>query len=430
MRAARLAFPALLALAACDGASGTFTVSLVTAPGSQVLDNVVTARLVLSAPRTVVESSRAADGSFALSLDVDASGAAGTLLFEGVDTSGAILAVGETPPLPIAAVDAAIRIYVAAPRSFAAAPVALTAPRAEVATASLAYGELIAGGVDSSGAASADVVIYNAYTHDFQVGVPLPAARAGASAFGGTSGAVYLFGGDDPAGAPTSTFWRYDTTVAPAGAVTALATSDALARTGAATAAIGSDRALVTGAPPALLDGLGGAASALPAPAPAAIGGAIAPLSISNQLAVIFTGAAAGSTGVTLYTTTGFSELAAPDDARRTGHGLAVTGLATAVLVGGGVAGSPLTPDLLVVNAEARAVSSVPGVLLTPRRDAAIALTGDLIVVAGGTDESGNVLGDAELIDVTTLSRSAVIPLTAPRTGAIARVLPSGQVLL
>lgn len=419
----------LIALGACDGASGTFAVSLVTAPDSRVLDGVTLARLVLSAPRTVVESPRAADGSFALELDVDASGASGTLLFEGVDATGAILAVGETPPLPIAAVDATIRIYVAAPRSFAAAPVALVPARAEVGTASLAYGELLAGGVDGAGAPSAEVVIYNAYTHDLQVGVPLPAPRAAPSAYAGAAGAVFLFGGRDAGGAATASFWRYDTAVAPAGQVTALASADALARAGAAAASIGANRALLTGAPPVLLDGLGGAAQALPAPAPAAIGGPAASIVVGGQLGVIFAGALAGTTGVTVYSTTGFAELTAPDDARRTGHGLAITGLATAVMIGGGVEGA-LTADLLIVNAEARAVSSVPGVLRTPRRDAAIAVTGDLIVVAGGTDPAGTVLDDAELIRAETLSPVAVIPLTAARTGATARVLPSGQVLL
>jgi hypothetical protein len=420
----------IAAVAACDGASGTFTVGLVTAPGSHVLDGVVTARLVLSDPRTVVESTRAADGSFALALDVDASGASGTLLFEGVDAVGAIVAVGATPPLPIAAIDAQVAIYVAAPRSFAAAPVALDPPRTEVGTAGVAYGLVLAGGVDATGAASADLRIYNAYTHAFQVGVPLPAPRRSPIAVSGSSGVVYLFGGADAAGAATATFWRFDTAVAPAGAISELVSLPTLARATGAAASIGADRALVTGTPPVLLDGLGGAAAALPAPAPAALGGAAGSVVIGGQLGVLFAGADAGATGVTTYATTGFATIDAPPEARRTGHALAITGPATGVMIGGGIAGAPLSPDLLVIDAVARTVSTVPGVLVTPRQDAAVAVTGALIVVAGGTDGSGLVLADAELIDAATLTRVAVVPLGGPRTGAVARVLPSGQILL
>ncbi len=119
----------------------------------------------------------------------------------------------------------------AAPRSFAAAPVALVPARAEVGTASPAYGELLAGGVDGAGAPSAEVVIYNAYTHDLQVGVAA-AARAARrpERVRRRRGRGLLFGGRDAGGAATASFWRYDTAVAPAGQVTALASADALAR--------------------------------------------------------------------------------------------------------------------------------------------------------------------------------------------------------
>ena len=103
-----------------------------------------------------------------------------------------------------------------------AAPVALDPARTDAGTASLVYGVAIAGGTDGAGAPSDAVSIYNAYTHDFQVGKALPAARTGLTAIAGTSGFVYLFGGLDDGGQPTSTFWRFDTTVAPDGAYTEL----------------------------------------------------------------------------------------------------------------------------------------------------------------------------------------------------------------
>ena len=72
----------------------------------------------------------------------------------------------------------------------------------------------------------------------------------------------------------------------------------------------------------------------------------------------------------------------------------------------------------------------MPGVLATPRTDAAVAAAGSLLIVAGGTDDTGAVVPDAEIIDLTTAQRTAVVPLVVPRTGAVARSLPNGQVLV
>src|SRR5262249_51165591 len=135
--AAALMVAASLAITGCDGKTGTYAVTLVTAPSSHALDGVVRARMILSDPASVVEVDRAADGSFALDLDVEALGGSGFLVFEGLDASGAIVAWGRTPQLPIAAIDATLRIYVAAPTTMAAAPVALDPPRKDLALAHL-----------------------------------------------------------------------------------------------------------------------------------------------------------------------------------------------------------------------------------------------------------------------------------------------------
>src|SRR5262249_1738526 len=148
-----------------------------------------------------VEVDRAADGSFALDLDVEALGGSGFLVFEGLDASGAIVAWGRTPQLPIAAIDATLRIYVAAPTTMAAAPVALDPPRKDLALAHLSYGALAAGGADASSAPRADLVIYDAYDHQLQKGVDMPAPRAAPTAVAGVTGFAYLFGGRDASGA-------------------------------------------------------------------------------------------------------------------------------------------------------------------------------------------------------------------------------------
>jgi hypothetical protein len=52
------------------------------------------------------------------------------------------------------------------------------------------------------------------------------------------------------------------------------------------------------------------------------------------------------------------------------------------------------------------------------------------VVVAGGTDGAGAVVGTAEVFDAATLAPRAVVPMVVPRTGAVARPLDSGQVLI
>ena len=120
---------AIAGLCGCGGITGTIALELVTAPGSTVLADLTRARLTLSDPLTVVEVERGDDGRFRLELDVLALGPAGQLTFEGFDAGGARRALGRTPGLPVAAIDADVAIYVAAPDTLAAAP-ALSRPPA------------------------------------------------------------------------------------------------------------------------------------------------------------------------------------------------------------------------------------------------------------------------------------------------------------
>ena len=63
-----------LALCACSGAEGTITVDVVAAPGSDLLAQIVRARMTLSNPLQVVDAEREADGTLSLSLDLVAPG--------------------------------------------------------------------------------------------------------------------------------------------------------------------------------------------------------------------------------------------------------------------------------------------------------------------------------------------------------------------
>ena len=293
---------ALLALCAggCGGATGTIGLELVTAPGSTVLADVTRARLTLSTPPTVVDATRGPDGKFHLAIDVVAEGPSGTLTFEGWDASDALVAIGRTPALPVAAIDAQVAIYVAAPDSLAAAPVTLDPPRTAVGTAAYPFGVMVAGGRDGAGAASDAVAIYNVFTHAWQIGVDLPAPRVAPTIGASSSGYAYLLGGDDASGAPTGTLWRYDTTAAPAGAVLALADLPTVARTAAPIALVRSEGFIVGGAPPLVIDGLTRTLTAAPSLPPLA--GAAASVVVATDgvdaLHALFVGDGSGTSGV------------------------------------------------------------------------------------------------------------------------------------
>lgn len=425
---------ALVALCAggCGGATGTIGLELVTAPGSTVLADVTRARLTLSAPPTVVDATRGPDGRFHLAIDVVAEGPSGTLTFEGWDAADALIAIGRTPALPVAAIDAQVAIYVAAPDSLAAAPVPLDPPRTAVGTAAYPFGVMVAGGRDGAGAASDAVAIYNVFTHAWQVGVDLPAPRVAPTIGASSSGYAYLLGGDDASGAPTGTLWRYDTTAAPAGAVLALADLPAVARTAAPVALVRSEGFIVGGAPPLVIDGLTRTLTAAPSLPPLA--GAAASVVVATDgvdaLHALFVGDGSGTSGVVRIAADGATdEASAPASARRTGHGAVALGDGRVIIVGGAVGGAPVA-SAIVASPASHLYVEQPAVLDTPRTNAAIAASGGALVVAGGTDASGAIVPTAEVLDLTTLTHRATIPMVVPRTGAVARPLDDGQVLI
>jgi hypothetical protein len=419
---------ALLAgLAACSVQTGTIAVSLVTAPGSHVLDPATRGKLVLSDPPAEVDAARGADGSFALDLDVDASGASGTLTFEAQDDSGAVVAWGATPPLPVSAINVAVAIYVAAPMSLAPAPVTLATARADLAIAPIVYGAVIAGGADSTGAPGDELDIYDVYDHMLQAGLALPAPRAAMTAIADPSGLVYLFGGDDATGAATSTFWRFDTGVAPAGAYADLSSGSkpAWARSGASAAGLGGGLYVIGGAPPLVID----ATPSLVATTnlPASLGGLAATGGPAGDHAV-FVGTGAGTNGVGVVSQDGYIDVGAPADAARTGHGVTALPDGTVLAIGGADASGALA-TAVKVDPIARGATPIADALAVPRTGAAVAAAGALVVVAGGTDASGTVRGDAEVYDTASMKRVTTIPAVA-RTGAQAIALPNGEVLV
>lgn len=415
---APLLLGAALAATACLGDSGTIAVSVVTAPDSTLLDGVQKIRLTLSDPRTVVEQVRGPSG-FSLSLEATADNEIGRISVEGFDSADRLVAYGISPPFNVGPIDAKIVVYVAPPQSMAAAPVRLAAARAEVGVAALNYGAIIVGGRDNTNTVRGEVELYNAYDHTLARGLDLPAPRAGAAVAATIDGRAFIIGGQGGDGQASSLTWQFNTTIAPAGSYSELPNT-AAPRIGERTVPLSAVRFLVTGEA-AQLDAASGIVTSL-SNTPQLPTQMAANL-VGNDVVAVGAGAS-----VVRFAAGAFSTINAPD-ALRTGHAVIPTPDGQFAVIGGGD-GNGLRSDAVKIDATTGTATTIANVLETPRRRAAIARAGDLIVVAGGASGSGVILDSAELLDATTLRHLATIPLVAPRAFAEAVTLPNDQVLL
>ena len=410
----RLAGLAVVALCACDsGTTGTVALTIVTSPDSHVLDSVETMRLTITNPRQVTEAARSSAG-FELALEFDSIGASGAVIVEGLDASGALVACGQSPAFPVSAINAAVTVYMAAPRSVTTAPALLDVARSEVAATPLSYGAVIAGGRDATGAPSSAIAVYNAYLHTMVSGIPLLAPRAGLAMATGANAGVYLFGGAGADGNPAGTLWRFDTTVAPNGAYTQISDQASFARAGEVMVPLGGDQFLVTGTPALLASSTTVTARGDIAGLPAA--GATA-TQADGTVAAVFAG-----DQLVRFQAGAFNVLAGTG---RTGASVAALPDGRLVVVGGG---DPLSRDLLVVDATG-AVTTVADALTEPRAQPAVVATSRHLVIAGGNDATGTPIASTEILDATTLAPLAKLPSIA-RAGAAAVALPTDQVLL
>lgn len=409
---------------ACTGAEGTIAVSVVTAPGSDLIDQIESARLTLTNPLTVVEAERDSDGTLSLSLDLVAVGTTGFVSIEGFDAAGDLIAFGRSGALPITAVDAEISIYVAAPESISEARVELDPPRSEVGFTRLSFGVMLVGGRDNDGDPIGQLAIYNVYEHDLQFGDPLPEPLASPAVASGEFSFVYIFGGTDSGGDPSSRALRFDTDVAPGGFYSDLVSDAGFARSGATQVSLGSELFVVTGTPALEVDGLAGRAREFSGAPP--LDGRGIPLAGS---AAFVAGDGAGTTGAVTLRNRAFSELDAPPQILRTGHSLTFMSDGDVLVVGGEIAGVPEASAVRFDPLE-NVVVLVENFLETPRSNAAITSTGGRIIVAGGTDATGAVVGTVEMFDSEDLSAGPTVPMVVPRTGAIAVPLGNGQALI
>jgi hypothetical protein len=413
--AARAVLAFTLLLAACSGETGTIKISLTTAPGSTVLDSVQTLRMTVTNPLQVVTAERSG-GGFSISLELEATGEGTTLLVEGLDAGGTVVANGASPPFPLGAIDGGIVIYMAAPFGVAAAPMALDPPRAEVAATQLPYGVIFAGGRLAAGAPSDAVGVYNAFDHSVIAGAPLPAPRAGIAMSLASGNAAVMFGGSDDAGVASANMWRFDTTAPPAGAYLDFGVKDGFARAGESLVSIGFDRFALTGMPAAELSALNGSIAAVDDVAVLPPRG-VTVTANDGMLATIF----AGQGGVVRMRNGMYAPLAIPSAARAGANVVALPGGKVLVVCG--------TTEAVRIDAASGTAESFPAVPKGARTGCAAAATSRHVIVAGG-DVGGAVETTVEIFDATTLALLASVPLVVPRTNATAIALPNDQVLI
>ncbi len=402
----------LLALGACTGQTGTVTLGMTEAPGSTLLAGVQSLKVTLTSPAQEFDVARDSTG-FDLAFDVDADGTSGSIIIDGFDAGGTLVATGASPAFPIAAIDATVVIYMAPPRSLLAAPLGLPAATSALATGALTYGAIFSGGLDGTGAPTTGVSIYNAFDHSIGAGLAMPAARAGQVLGVSSAGIVYMFGGTDATQTATGSLWRFDTTVAPSGEFFDLGDHPDLARADQSMILTGADELVVSGSPVFELAALGTTVANRTSPTslPAAGAGLTTPDGITTA---IF----ADTAQLVRFRADLVDDLpaAVPPDP------------VAAALPPGDVVVAGSTTTLLLVDAASGAITTAPAIA-TPRKDAALGATDRYIIVAGGTDPSGAIVGTAEVFD-PTLAPIATLPMVVPRTKASAIPLANGQILI
>ncbi len=409
---------ALVLLAGCAGTDGTLDISLTTAPGSTVMDNVQTLAVTLTNPTELHEIARGADG-FSLSLALGASDTPRALVIDGRDASGAVIASGASPAFPVSAINAKIVVYMASPMSIGAAPAALGPARHGLGVAPLTYGAIFVGGYDAAGAPSGSVELYNVYDHSLALGLSLTVPRGGIAVATTVANNAYLFGGaTDAAGTPSGQLQLFNSATAPAGAYIDFGDHPELARTGAIAARTAVDQFAVSGSPALAISGSTVVARTDVTELPA---NATALTATDGAVTAMFVG---GPTGLVRFRGD-LADMPAGDPAV-TGAAVGAIGTRAIVVAGGERAGAAID-DLVSIDPITAARSVLH--LAIPRAHAAIAATDRFVVIAGG-DVLGTALDSVEVRDAATLAPVATLALGAARSHASAVALANGQILI
>jgi hypothetical protein len=431
---------ASLWLASCEGSVGELQLQIVTAPNSMLLAQTEEIQLTV-ADRSGGASLqqrrfRKTDGAFELNVEIPAMREYVVLQLQAFDSNGAAIARGETPPLVLGPVSADVAIYVGAPLQFGLAPAALTIARTELSVGLQPTGALLVGGIDDSGQIRREVDVYNAYTHTLTES-ELPTPRKAVTIGSNGSRFAYVLGGIDSTG-DAVTGWRFDPSAALAGQYQAISGDW---KVGANQVAIATARSgtgdvfVLSGDKPRLFNGIALSSElAMPDVAlPAA--GAFLKGSTTTDDTVVMVGTSPQRTAtVTGVRGNVLQELSSTVLAARIGHSVLARDN-DLIVVGGSLTSdvrqAPLR-SIVIFSPITGQVTQVDNALMVGRLRAAVAMTNDQrwLVVAGGTDESGEARSDAEIINAMTLMHQATVPLAVARVGGKSIALPNGQLLL
>jgi hypothetical protein len=438
----------VLALAACSQ-DNQLTVHVITPLGDDPLSDAATVRLAIGQNQV---TSAVASGHFtsALTLTTASPADVAPLTLSAFKSDGTTLtAYGATPPLQLSPQSGSVWIYVAKPRSIGSppagsgvGPATLAEPRSRLcAVAAPGLGVFLGGGRGANGAPSANITLWFPYelletqSTEFALSVAREALACG------VDGSSYIdwVGGADATGAASSLGEIMD----PSGQIgpplvrpEQAAGAAPLARARAA-GAVGSEGLLLFGGagadgmaqPGAILFtamgsqavGWQGAVPRLGATATAILGGA---------QVIVFGGAPAGAAVLERYVSRTSAAVVSPNPTgNRTDHSATLLGDGRILYVGGSNdAGNPLA-SATILDPTTGAATELPSFLAHPRAHHTATLAGKEILIAGGS-ANGALVAPAEAFDSATLAKLAEVTLAVPRQFHAAVDPGNGSVVL
>lgn len=450
----------LLAFTACGGKSGTLSLSIVVSPADDPFTSAANVRFTVGDAMHVT-TVPVSMGHFHFKISGKPLGKAGNIIVEALDSTGGVIAHGQSPLVDLQPVDQGpIAIWVGRPGRVAPARAALDAtgsggaqplPRTEMASAAVpGLGIFFVGGRDPSGTPRADTAVYDVYTHTIIPTANTAKAIAGAVAtpVSGTKAVVWggaTMGGLGMPGAPDGTLNVFDPTVG-IGIWAPLTADPIAARAYANLTVLGSGDALVSGGldgngSPLATAGLINAAGkvrltqiASPMAAPR-VGHAVAAAKFPDgDGALLFGGLQPGVTGLPVAERLVGQAFAAYDlgALENRVNATATTLPSGQVLILGGKTASGAQDSALLVttNASPPTVMTMPALLSVAREGHSATLTGNDLVVCGGADAGGMAQASCDIFDATTVGRKATVPLATARRGHSAQALETGPVVI
>ncbi len=202
--------PWLLLFSACQ-TNPTLQLDIFSDERFSVIDNTETLIVTISGKEYV---SQKENGQFNLEFDVDIDTFSGKIMAIAKDVSGNDIAWGQTPSIP-GSLDTTLRLYLAPEGSIGTSIESTTATH-DIGGSSNRFGATLVGGIDDSDDYLADVLIYNAYTHQMQLGLPLSTPRSKVLVGNVDNRALLLWGGENASGTVDEASW-FDLSVEPSG---------------------------------------------------------------------------------------------------------------------------------------------------------------------------------------------------------------------